>query len=81
MSEDKRLLSLNKNKNDIRIEILKNIVKMLTNRNLLKEEDEERNIEKLKKSKNQNDEYNLVLDDKSKFLINTILSSIEIINI
>ena len=70
MSEGKRLLSLNKNKNDIRNEILKNIIKMLTNRQLLKEEEESKNIDKLKKTKNENDEYHIVLNDK----INSLLS-------
>ena len=80
MSENRRLLSLNKNKNDIRNEILKNIIKMLINRDLLKEKDESKNIEKLKKSKNENDEYNLVLDDKSKYIIKFLMNKLTTIN-
>lgn len=80
MSEGKRLLSLNKNKNDIRNEILKNIIKMLTNRQLLKEEEEDKNIDKLKKSKNENDEYHIVLNDKNKFIIKFLMNKLTTIN-
>ena len=53
---------------------------MFINRDLLKAKEETKNIEKLKKSKNENDEYNLVLDDKSKYIIKFLINKLTTIN-
>jgi len=77
---NKNILTLDKGKDEIRETILINIVKMLTHRKLLKKTGHNKNIELLKKSKNEEDEYNLSLLNKKKYFIKFVSHKITTIN-
>jgi DNA-directed RNA polymerase subunit H (RpoH/RPB5) len=76
----KDLLSLKKDKNDIRNEVIKNITKMLINRKLLDNKNLDETIKKIKSTKNSNNEYNITLNNKEKIIIKFVSHKLTTIN-
>ena len=65
-----QLLPIQKNRDKEREDILTNVIKMLTNRGLLKKTEQKENIDKITESIRETDEYKITLDYPEKYYEN-----------